>query len=166
MNAHVRSGAVLASMMLALTCSPASAAGDAPAAGASPLAAPKVTVQVLGRVKNPGDVVLDAGARLSDALTAAGAFAIETLVARVGGPLVPDTECTPGGAQLRFVYLARTNETSQRTTYAIDYAAVLKHDLRYDMLMRPNDKVFVPDCRPWSRIILPPPTFPRPFAGS
>ena len=166
MHAHVRSAAVLASMMLALNCSPSNAAGDAPAADAPAPATAKITVQVLGRVRNPGDVVLDSGARLSDALTAAGAFAIETLVARVGGPLVPDTECTPGGERLRYVYLARTSETSRNTAYAIDFAALLKHDPRYDMLLRPNDRIFVPDCRPWSRIILPPPTFPRPFAGS
>jgi protein involved in polysaccharide export with SLBB domain len=166
MHAHVRSAAVLASMMLALNCSPANAAGDTPAADAPAPANAKITVQVLGRVKHPGNVVLDSGARLSDALTAAGAFAIEPLVARVGGPLVPDTECTPGGAQLRYVFLSRTVDSSRHTAYMIDYAAVLKHDLRYDMLMRPDDKILVPECRTRSGIILPPPTFPRPFAGS
>jgi protein involved in polysaccharide export with SLBB domain len=153
-------------MMLGLNATPASAGGDAPVAGTPVPATSTITVQVVGRVKNPGDVVLDSGARLSDALAAAGAFAIERLVARAGGTPVPDTECTPGGEQLRYVYLARTNDTAPNKAYAIDFAALLKHDPRYDMLLRPNDKIFVPDCRPWSRIMLPPPTFPRPFAGS
>ena len=165
MHAHVRSAAVLASMMLALNCSRATAA-DAPAADAPQAAAVKVTVQVLGRVKNPGDVVLDSGARLSDALAAAGAFALEALVARVGGPLVLDTECTPGGARLRYVFLSRTADTARQTSYMIDVAAVLKHDQRYDLLMRPNDKILVPECRPTSGFIRTPPTFPQPFVGS
>ena len=166
MHARVRSAAILAGTMLALNCMPALAAGDAPAADSPAPATSKITVQVLGRVKNPGYVVLDSGARLSDALTAAGAFAIEALVARVGGTPVPDTECTPGGERLRYVYLARTNDTSPNKAYVIDFGALLKHDPRYDMLLRPNDKIFVPECRPWSRIILPPPTFPHPFAAS
>jgi protein involved in polysaccharide export with SLBB domain len=153
-------------MMVALNAAPASAYADAPVADTPAPATSKITVHVIGRVKNPGDVVLDSGARVSDALTAAGAFAIERLIARVGGTPIPDTECTPGAEQLRYVYLARTNDTSANKAYAIEFAAVLKHDPRYDMLLRPNDKIFVPDCRPWSRIILPPPTFPRPFAGS
>jgi protein involved in polysaccharide export with SLBB domain len=157
---------MLAGMMLALYAAPVSAAGDAPVAETPAPATSKITVQVVGRVRTPGDVVLDSGARLSDALTAAGAFAIERLVARVGGTPIPDTECTPGGEQLRYVYLARTNDTSPNKAYVIDFRALLKHDPRYDMLLRPNDKIFVPECRPWSRIILRPPTFPHPFAAS
>ena len=165
MHAHIRPIAVLASVMLALNCTPASA-DDATPAVAPPPATASFTVQVLGRVKKPGEIVLDSGARLSDALTAAGAFAIEALVARVGGPLVLDTECTPGGARLRYVFLMRTVDSSRHTAYMIDYWAVLKHDLRYDMLMRPDDKIVVPECRPASGFIRTPPTFPNPFAGS
>ena len=166
MHARVRSAAVLASMMLALNCAPARAGGDAPAADTPAPAAAKVTVQVLGRVKSPGTIVLDSGARLSDALTAAGAFAIEPLVARVGGTPVPDAECTIGGSGLRYVFLTRTVDSSHQRSYAIDVWAVRQHDARYDMLMNPNDKIIVPECRRWSRTILTPPTFPRQLAGS
>ena len=140
--------------------------GPAAPPAATPGTGVKFTVQVQGRVKSPGSIELDSGARLSDALTAAGAFAIERLIARVGGTPIPDTECTPGGSALRYVYLTRTVGSSHNTSYAIDFAALLKHDPRYDMLLQPNDKIFVPECRPWSRLILPPPTFPTPFAAS
>jgi protein involved in polysaccharide export with SLBB domain len=166
MYAHVRSAAILASMMLALNCAPANATGDAPAAEASAPATSKITVQVLGRVKKPGDVVLDSGARLSDALAAAGAFAIEALVARVGGPLVPDTECSAGSTRFPYVFLSRTGDSSRHTGFMIDVAAVLRHDQRYDVLMLPNDKILVPECRPRAGFIRTPPTFPTPFAGS
>jgi protein involved in polysaccharide export with SLBB domain len=127
---------------------PARADGDR-TAETVPAPAAKLTVQVLGRVKKPGEVVLDAGARLSDALTAAGAFVLERLIARVGGTPIVDPECTPGGPQLRYVYIMRTSATdsSKTTGYAVDLARMVQHDVRFDMLLSPNDKIFVPECR-------------------
>jgi hypothetical protein len=45
----------------------------APSLPATAPAAEKIRVQILGRVKTPGDLVLDDGARLSDALRVPGA---------------------------------------------------------------------------------------------
>jgi len=144
-------------------------ADDVPAPVPTTTAAPsavKFTVQVLGRVKHPGAIRLDAGARLSDALTAAGAD-IEKLVARVGGLPVPDTDCALGGPGLRNVYLMRTTDASSKgPTFAIDVSlARQQHDLRYDPLLQDNDRIYVPECRPRVKIISTPPTFPIPFDG-
>ena len=123
---------------------PASPAPNAPAVPA----AANVRVQVLGRVQKPGHITLAAGARLSDALTASGAYAIERLVARLGGEPVPDTECVLGGADLRLVYLTRTGDDSRRIAFAIDVArARQQHDLRCDPVLKDDDKIFVPECR-------------------
>ena len=159
MHARIRSAALLASMLLALNCVSASAAGDGTPADAPATA--KISVQVLGRVKSPGTVVLDSGARLSDALAAAGAFAIEPLIARIGGTPIVDTECTPGGPANRYVFLARSVDASHTPVYFIEIAAVRKHDARYDMLMQPNDKIFVPECHWLTR-----PHFPIPQIDS
>ncbi|MDQ6942003.1 MAG: SLBB domain-containing protein [Candidatus Eremiobacteraeota bacterium] len=136
-------------MLLALVVPPPARADGDRAADTAPPAAAKFTVLVLGRVKKPGNVVLDSGARLTDALTAAGAYAIEALVARLGGTPIVDPECTPGGPQLPYAYLMRTStaDSSKSIGYAIDLARVRQHDLRYDMLLKPNDKIFVPECR-------------------
>jgi hypothetical protein len=123
----------------------------------------KFTVHVIGRVKNPGSYALGPGARLSDALTAAGAYAIDAVVARVGGTPVVNPDCTPGGADLRYVYLART-ALSNPPTYEIDVSrARMQHDLRYDPLLREGDKIYVPECRTPIKMTLPPPPFPRSF---
>ena len=127
--------------------------------------APKLNVHVMGRVKHPGTLRLDAGARLSDALTAAGAD-FETLIARVGGAPVPDTDCVLGGPSLRQVYFTRTTEASKDATYAIDVSAARQqHDLRYDPLLRDDDRIYVPQCRPKVKVILTPPTFPTHVDG-
>lgn len=156
MHPRISSAVVVAGLLLALNCVPARAV-DGPAPDATATA--KVTVQVLGRVKSPGTVVLESGARLSDALAAAGAFALEPLVARPGGTPIVDTECTPGGPANRYVFLARAVDASHNPVYLIDIAAVRKHDLRYDMLMQPNDKIFVPECRWLTRPHFPIPQF-------
>ncbi|MBM7519712.1 helix-hairpin-helix domain-containing protein [Nocardioides nitrophenolicus] len=51
---------------------PASVPSGAPAGEASPTSGATVTIDVAGKVRRPGIVVLDAGARVTDALTAAG----------------------------------------------------------------------------------------------
>jgi protein involved in polysaccharide export with SLBB domain len=136
-----------------------------PAATTAVPAAAKFTVHVVGRVKHPGTLQLDAGARLSDALTAAGAD-FETLIARAGGTPVPDTDCVLGGPSLRQVYLTRTTAASKPATYAIDVSmARQQHDVRYDPLLRDDDRIYVPQCRPKVKVILTPPTFPTPLNG-
>ena len=161
--------AVLASIVL--TLAPAAArAGDLPAQVPAPptTTAPapaKLRVHVAGRVKNPGTLQLAAGARLSDALTAAGAD-FEPLIARVGGAPVPDTECVLGGSGLRNVYLTRATAASKQATYIIDVSIARQlHDLRYDPLLQDDDRIVVPECRRNSKVILTPPTFPTPFDG-
>ncbi len=137
-----------------------SARCDAPAPAPAVTAAAKLTVHVLGRVKIPGTLRLDAGAQLSDARTAAGAD-VEKLVARVGGAPVPDTDCALGGSGSRNVYLMRTTESSKATAYVIDVSlARQQHDLRYDPLLQDNDRIYVPECRPKVKVISTPPTFP------
>ena len=132
-----------------------------PAATTGPVAA-KVSVKVLGRVKNPGTLQLDTGARLSDALTAAGAQ-FDTLVALSAGPLVRDSYCMLGSRGSQYVFLTRTAETSKYTSYMIDVSIMLRHhDLRYDPLLRDDDKIVVPECRPRMKFISTPPTFPKP----
>lgn len=128
---------------------PAAVRADVPTAPAATApAAAKIRVQVLGRVKTPGNLELDAGARLSDALTASGAFAIEKLVARLGGEPVSDTECVPGGTRLPYVYLVRTGDDSRTVSFAVDITRMQRRDdLRNDPVLKANDKVFVPDCR-------------------
>lgn len=156
MHARIGSAVGVAGLLLTLNCVPARAVeGPAPDAPATE----KVAVQVLGRVKSPGTVVLDSGSRLSDALAAAGAFALEPLVARTGGTPIVDTECTPGGPANRYVFLARTIDASHKPVYFVDFAAVRNHDPRYDMLMQPNDKIFVPECRWLTRPHFPIPQF-------
>ena len=125
--------------------------------------APKLTVQVIGRVKHPGTLRLDAGARLSDALTAAGAD-FETLIARVGGAPVPDTDCVLGGPELaQGLPHAHDRSVEARSRYAIDVSvARQQHDLRYDPLLQDDDEIYVPQCRPKVKVILTPPTFPTP----
>ncbi len=165
MSMRCASGA-FASIVLALSPAAAEAADvpaqtPAPPATTAPAAA-KLHVRVIGRVKNPGTLQLDAGARLSDALTAAGAN-FEKLIARVGGVPVPDTNCVLGGPGLRNVYLTRTNEASKQATYAIDVSiARQQHDVRYDPLLQDDDHIYVPRCRPKVKVILTPPTFPTP----
>jgi protein involved in polysaccharide export with SLBB domain len=159
--------AVFTSIVLSLVATAATTrAADVPASvPASAPAAAKLRVHVVGRVKHPGTLQLDAGARLSDALTAAGAD-FEKLIARVGGEPVPDTDCVLGGPSLRQVYLTRTTETSKPATYAIDVSmARQQHDVRYDPLLRDDDRIFVPQCRPKVKVILTPPTFPTPLNG-
>jgi protein involved in polysaccharide export with SLBB domain len=142
---------VLASMMLASDLSPVGA-DDVPAAG-PPTTAPvvaKFTVQVVGRVKNPGTYQLEAGARLSDALNKAGAYSVEALVARLGGTPLVDRDCEPGGARLPYVFLVHTSREAPNSGpgYMVDVAmARQKHDLRFDPLLQPNDKIYVPECR-------------------
>ena len=153
----------LASIAFSFAPSPARAddvPGPAPAATTAPAAA-KLSVQVLGRVEHPGAYKLDAGTRLSDALNAAGAWAFETLVARLGGTPVPDTECMLGGSGLQNVFLMRTTETSKNMGYMIDVTMMRRqHDLRYDPLLQDRDRIFVPECRPKAKFIPTPPMFP------
>jgi hypothetical protein len=140
-----------------LSLAPTAIRADDSATPASPTApaATKLHVRVIGRVKNPGTYTLDAGTRLSDALAAAGAE-FDMLVARGAGPLVPDTDCALGGPGLRYVYLARTSETSKTIGYMIDIARQ-RDDARYDPLLRDGDGIFVPDCRPKGKYISTPP---------
>ncbi|HEY0380933.1 MAG TPA: SLBB domain-containing protein [Candidatus Elarobacter sp.] len=157
--------AALASTILALGVTPVSA-DDVPAAGSAVTApaAPKLTVQVLGRVKNPGNVELDAGARLSDALVKAGAYAVETLVARTLGSVIADLDCVPGGADLQYVFLTRAAAESAGSgpSFQVDVAkARQQHDVRYDPLLQQNDKIFVPECRSRRRPMLVPPIAPN-----
>ena len=159
-----RAALVVAAIVLSVTPCAVRGADGVPAQGPAGTPAPaavKFTVQVLGRVKNPGDVHLESGARLSDALTAAGAV-FDTLLALTPGPLVRDTECTLGGPGLPWVFLTRPSATPKTASYIIDIARALRdHDLRYDPLLRDNDRIFVPECRPKSRMIPTPPTFPN-----
>ena len=160
--------AAFASIVLSLFPTAAHAAGvPAPALPATTTApaAAKLTVQVLGQVKRPGALRLDAGARLSDALTAAGAN-VEKLVARAGGAPVPDTDCALGGPGLRHVFLLRTTEASKTIGFEIDVSlARQQHDVRYDPLLQDNDQIYVPQCRPGVKVISAPPTFPIPYDG-
>ena len=158
---------VLSAIALSLVATAASARpADVPtpaatATGTTALASAELTLQVLGRVKNPGTLRLDSGARLSDALTAAGAE-FDPLVARVAGPLVRDTDCMLGGASQQYVFLARPSDTPKNISYMIDVSIMLRqHDLRYDPLLRDGDKIFLPECRPRMKIVATPPTFPK-----
>lgn len=56
----------------AVTMSGSASVAASPAAAAAPSAGASVTVDVAGKVRRPGIVVLDAGARVADALEAAG----------------------------------------------------------------------------------------------
>ncbi|HEY6236124.1 MAG TPA: SLBB domain-containing protein [Candidatus Elarobacter sp.] len=151
----------LGSVVLSVTPAMAHAADVLEPTATTAPAAAKLTVQVLGRVKQPGTVRLETGARLSDALTAAGAQ-FDTLVALGPGPLVRDTDCMLGGSSLQYVFLTRTTETSKNMSYMIDISNMLRHhDLRYDPLLRDDDKIVVPECRPQGRMIATPPTFPK-----
>jgi|GEM_PF-3221405 len=132
---------------------------DAPAAVPAPVAA-TLTVQVLGRVKDPGSYVLQDGARVSDALTIAGAYSNDRLVARLGGTPVPDYDCMPGGAEAHFIVLARSESTKTITYYVDVEAARRLHDLRHDPLLRQNDRIFIPECPMRGFKIVP--TFPIP----
>jgi SLBB domain-containing protein len=159
-----RTAVAVATVLLSLSPIAARGGEDVPAplptATTGPVAA-KVSVKVLGRVKNPGTLQLDTGARLSDALTAAGAQ-FDTLVALSPGPLVRDSYCMLGGPGSRYVFLTRTTETSKKNGYMIDVSIMLRHhDLRYDPLLRDDDEILVPECRPQMKFIPTPPTFPK-----
>jgi hypothetical protein len=74
---------------------------------------------------------------------------------------VPETECVLGGTGLRFVYLTRTADDVRTLSYAIDVSrAQSQHDLRYDPVLKANDKIFVPECRELNKIVAP--RFPIP----
>lgn len=134
-------------------CPTAATAADAtpPVADAASKSAARIAVQVTGRVKNAGEYSLADGARLSDALAAAGAF---PAVPGPGDttPLVDAVRgCTAGESDLHRVYLVRASTTSasQHLAYQIDVAnARDRHDVRYDPLLRNDDKIIVPECRP------------------
>ncbi|MEX2254816.1 MAG: ComEA family DNA-binding protein [Acidimicrobiia bacterium] len=100
-----------------VTTTPGSAAGGAPAPSTTPANGDAVVVHVAGAVTTPGVVELDAGARVIDAIEAAGGAVAEAdldrlnlaakvtdgqriLVQRVGDPPAPDTAApgAPGGA--------------------------------------------------------------------
>lgn len=99
-------------------------------------------------------------ARVSDALTIAAAYSSDRLVARLGGTPVPDYDCMPGGAQARYVVLARS-EPAKNVAYYVDVEAARRlHDLRFDPLLRQNDRIFVPECPVRGFKIAP--TFPTP----
>ncbi|MBV8748203.1 MAG: SLBB domain-containing protein [Candidatus Eremiobacteraeota bacterium] len=163
--------AALMTVVLSSAPAHARAADDVQPAPVAPTpmpVAPKVAVQVLGMVKNPGNYSLDAGARLSDALAAAGLSTIDAVNARAG--IAPDAPgCTAGGADFHRVFLTRRNEASKTwaSSYQIDVARVdvararLNKDVQYDPLLRADDKIYVAECRPFRFPILVPPTFPR-----
>ncbi len=149
----------LTSIMLTLSPAAASAAADAPPAPPSaPKSEAKIAVQVSGRVKNAGDHALDDGARLSDALAAAGTFGYvpgdtALLVDAVRG-------CAAGESDLHRVFLIRasTKPDAPHLIYQIDVAqARERHDLRYDPVLRQGDKIVVPECRPTAILIAHPP---------
>jgi hypothetical protein len=76
-----------------------------PAAGGEPRApaATTFTVQILGEVMKPGTYALADGARLSDALAAAGRSHVDAANARIG--IAADAPgCTAGGADLHRVF--------------------------------------------------------------
>ena len=154
MCVRVRSAIALASIILLLGPPTPSVAADDPA-GPSPMptAAARITVTVLGSVRSPGIHTLDVGARLSDALAAAGLATVDAVNARAG--ILPDARgCTSGGADRHRVFLMRSAESSNPATYAIDVAlARQRNDLRYDPLLRENDKIYVPECRPFRILI-------------
>jgi hypothetical protein len=149
MRVYVCSAIAVASIVLGFGPAASRAATDTPAVGSetpAPVVA-KFTVQIIGRVKKPGNIVLDQGARLSDALAAAG--------------VKESSGCTFGGADLHRVFLTRAVESSGSTSYMIDVALAQQHkDLRYDPLLRANDRIFVPECRPSGIPILTPPMVP------
>jgi hypothetical protein len=149
MRVYVYSAIAVASIMLGFGPAASRAAADTPAVGSempAPVAA-KFTVQIIGRVNRPGKYVLDEGARLSDALAAAG--------------MNDSPGCTFGGADLHRVFLTRAVESSRSASYMIDVALAQQHnDLRYDPLLRANDRIFVPECRPSGIPILTPPIVP------
>lgn len=151
MCVRVRSAMVLACVILMLGPPPPSAAADDPAAALSPVptGTARITVTILGSVGSPGIRTFDVGARLSDALAAAGLAAVDAVNARAGIP--PDARgCTFGGADRHRVFLLRSAESPNPATYAIDVAlARQRNDLRYDPLLRENDKIYVPECRPF-----------------
>ena len=147
-----------------LTAAPAftRAADEGPPAAVTPSPAPvatKFTVQVIGAVKKPGKYVFDEGARLSDALAAAGMNDVDTANGRAGIP-IDSLSCTFGGGDLHRVFLTRTVDSSRSLSYMIDVAlARQRQDLRYDPLLRANDRILVPECRR-SGPIFTPPMFP------
>jgi hypothetical protein len=108
----------------------------------------------------PGNYPLADGARLSDVLAAAGMSDVDAANARIGIP-ADARGCTAGGADLHRVFLTRAVEASRWTSYQIDVARARQHnDPSSDPLLRANDKIYVPECRP-SRFILTPPIVPR-----
>jgi len=134
----VRSLAALAVLaVLAFAPCVAHAQSNSPASadhGATPSAAPVKTfrVQVLGTVSRPGNVDLKDGDRLLTALTRAG----------ISTPLRPDLN--------RIILVRIDPATGKNSSYAIDVHQALQHgDLRYDPILRADDKIFVPEARPF-----------------
>ena len=157
----------LASTLLATGFTPFGADDTRGSSTTAPAAAPvaaKIRVQVLGQVKNPGNVELAAGARLSNALIKAGAYSAETVAERPIAAVLAEVTCESGGADLRYVYLTRAvaaDSSKPGMSYQIDVGrARQQHDLRYDPLLQQNDKIYVPECRPPLRPVRVPPIAP------
>jgi len=89
-----------------------------------------IRIQVLGAVSRPGEIQLAEGDRLSMALARAGAAA----------SLNPD---------LSRVYLTRTDPATHRpVSYQVNvFEALQRGDVRFDPLLRQDDKIFVPEAR-------------------
>lgn len=89
-----------------------------------------IRIQVIGAVSRPGTIELAEGDRLSMALARAGAAA----------SLNPD---------LTRVFLTRADPTTHRlVSFQINvFEALQRGDVRFDPLLRQDDKIFVPEAR-------------------
>jgi protein involved in polysaccharide export with SLBB domain len=93
-----------------------------------------IRVQVVGSVSCPGNVEINEGDRLVIALTRAG--------------ITSNTTPTP---DLSRVVLIRVDPaTGKNVVYSVDvYQALRRGDQRYDPILRADDKIYVPEARPF-----------------
>jgi protein involved in polysaccharide export with SLBB domain len=144
--AFVRTPFLAAAVLLVIAPCPAMA-------GADPAPSPSATVEtvkvlVLGAVPAPGAFALPAGARLSDALEAAGLRAPGTPLRNVKVADLDDlaSGCASNLADLHRVFLTRTRDGKTLPSYMIDLERSWS-DSRYNVVLRDGDKIFVPQCR-------------------
>jgi hypothetical protein len=120
-----------------LTVSSASGALADETGAVAPSPAP-VVVTVTGATHHSGEYTLAAGARLWDALAAAGMKrSSESADFPVG-----DLAAMIAAADLQRVFLSRTVD-GRRVTYQIDVTHA-RRDVRYDPLLRTGDAIYVP----------------------